>query len=504
MTALPPPATSAPARPQAAGRCPRLALSTAALAAVLLFAGCGSSGSGSDWPLPNADLGGTRAVHAGLDARNVSDLHVVWRFPLRSKATYAGLVAATPVVAGDRVYVQDLDSNVFALERDTGRPVWRHLFRSESGGPNGVAVARGRVVGNTATAAFALDEATGKLAWHTRLTTPKQPLTIAPVVAQDVVVTSTTGASPGGRGEVVGLDAKSGRVLWRFDTIAEPWPHPKLANGGGAWQTPTVDGSGHVWVGTANPNPWGGSKAFPNGGMYPGPVRWTDSLLELDLHTGKLLWSEQITPHDVRDYDFQDPPVLAGSLVVGAGKAGRVIAWKRSAHERVWSTAVGLHTNDTGPLPRHAVSVCPGLLGGVETPLAVSDGRVFAPVVDLCFRESALGTSLAGFLTTDYTKGRGGLVALDLKTGRRLWTHPLASPDFGCATVSNDVVFTITYAGTILALRSSNGETLWSAIAPAAVNACPAVAGKLLIVAAGAAYTQPRSEHDEVVAYGPS
>jgi alcohol dehydrogenase (cytochrome c) len=504
VTALPPPATSAPARPQAAERCPRLALSTAALAAVLLLAGCGSSGAGSDWPLPNADLGGTRAVHAGLDAQNVSGLHVVWRFPLRSRATYSGLVAATPVVAGGRVYVQDLDSNVFALERDTGRPVWRHLFRSESGGPNGVAVAGGRVYGNTATAAFALGETTGKLAWHTRLTTPKQPLTIAPVVAEGVVVTSTTGASRSGRGEVVGLDAKNGRVLWRFDTIAEPWAHPKLANGGGAWQTPTVDGSGHVWVGTANPNPWGGSKAFPNGGMYPGPVRWTDSLLELDLHTGKLLWSEQITPHDVRDYDFQDPPVLADSFVVGAGKAGRVIAWKRSTPARVWSTAVGLHANDTGPLPRHAVSVCPGLLGGVETPLAVADGRVFAPVVDLCFRESALGTSLAGFLTTDYTKGRGGLVALDLKTGRRLWTHRLASPDFGCATVSNDVVFTITYAGAILALRASNGETLWSAIAPAAVNACPAVSGKLLLVAAGAAYTQPRAEHDEVVAYGPS
>jgi alcohol dehydrogenase (cytochrome c) len=471
----------------------------------LASAGCGSSGAdSSDWPLPNADSSGTRAVHAGLDARNVHDLSVVWRFPLRSKPTYSGLVAATPVVAGERVYVQDLDSNVFALDRQTGRPVWRHLFRSESGGPNGVAVAGGRVYGNTATAAFALDGTTGKLVWQRRLTTARQPLTIAPAVAQGVVVTSTTGASPGGRGTIVALDAGDGRVLWRFDTIAEPWAHPKLTNGGGAWQTPTVDGAGHVWVGTANPNPWGGSTAFPNGGMYPGPVRFTDSLLELDLHTGKLLWSEQVTPHDVRDHDFQDPPVLAGSLVVGAGKAGRVIAWNRSTHARIWSAAVGVHRNDTGPLPRRAVPVCPGLLGGVETPLAVADGRVFAPVVDLCFPESALGTSLAGFLTADYASGKGELVALDLQTGARLWTRRLASPDFGCATVSNDVVFTVTYAGTVLALRASTGEVLWRATAPAAVNACPSVAGKLLIVAAGAAYTKPRTERDEVVAYGPS
>jgi len=477
--------------------------STAALAAVLVLAGCGSSYPGSGWPLPNGDLAGTRAVDAGLDSTNVPHLHVLWRFPLRSKPTFSGLVAATPVVAGERVYVQDLDSNVFALDRDTGRPVWRHLFRSQSGGPNGVAVASGRIYGNTATAAFALDATTGKLVWKRRLTTPKQPITIAPAVAQGVVVTSTTGASPGGRGAVVALDAGDGHVLWRFDTVAEPWAHPKLANGGGAWQTPTVDSSGHVWVGTANPNPWGGSKAFPNGGMYPGPVRWTDSLLELDLHTGALVWGEQVTPHDVRDYDFQDPPVLTGSLVVGAGKGGNVIAWNRSTHERVWTAPVGVHRNDTGPLPAKQVSVCPGLLGGVETPLAVADGRVFAPVVDLCFPESALGTSLAGFLTADYASGRGALAALDLKTGRRLWTRQLDSPDFGCATVSRDVVFTATYAGAVLALRASTGEVLWRANARAAINACPAVAGKLLIVAAGAAYTKPRTEQDEVVAYAP-
>ncbi len=505
MTALPPPATSARPWTRAAGRRPRPIASTAALAAVLLLAGCGSSSrAGSDWPLPNGDLAGTRAADADLNAANVPHLHVLWRFPLRSRPTFSGLVAATPVVAGNRVYVQDLDSNVVALDRDTGRQVWSHLFHSASGGPNGVSVAGGKVYGNTSTASFALDAKTGALVWRRPLTTTKQPITIAPAVAEGVVVTSTPGASPGGRGELIALDASNGRVLWRFDTVAEPWPHPKLTNGGGAWQTPTVDSSGHVWVGTANPNPWGGSKAFPNGGMYPGPVRWTDALLELDLHSGKLVWGVQVTPHDVRDHDFQDPPVLTGSLVVGAGKAGRVIAWDRTTHARVWSAAVGVHRNDTGPLPAKQVSVCPGLLGGVETPLAVADGRVFAPVVDLCFPESALGTSLAGFLTADYASGRGELAALDLKTGRRLWTRQLASPDFGCATVSQDVVFTATYAGTILALRASTGEVLWRATARAAINACPAVAGKLLIVAAGATYTRPRRDHDEVVAYAPA
>jgi alcohol dehydrogenase (cytochrome c) len=238
--------------------------------------------------------------------------------------------------------------------------------------------------------------------------------------------------------------------------------------------------------------------------MYPGPVPYTDSVLELDGRTGKLLWTAQATPHDVRDYDFQDPPVLTGSLVVGAGKGGRVIAWNRTTRAREWSTAVGLHSHDLGPLPVTPTKVCPGLLGGVETPLAVADGRVFVPVVNLCFTESAVGTSTAGFLTTDYTKGRGALVALDLKTGDRLWTRSLPSANFGCATVSNDVVFTATYAGTLLAVRASDGKLLWRAAAPAAINACPAVAGRLLVVAAGATYPQPRTSRNEVVAYAPA
>jgi hypothetical protein len=72
--------------------------------------------------------------------------------------------------------------------------------------------------------------------------------------------------------------------------------------------------------------------------------------------------------------------------VFGAGKAGRVIAWDRATRRRRWTGVVGLHRNDVGPLPRRRVTVCPGLLGGVETPMAYADGRLFVPVVDLCGR----------------------------------------------------------------------------------------------------------------------
>ncbi len=142
-----------------------------------------------------------------------------------------------------------------------------------------------------------------------------------------------------------------------------------------------------------------------------------------------MLWSDQVTPHDVRDYDFQLSPLLVGGMVIGAGKAGRVIAWDRTTGKRTWEAEVGIHRNDRGPLPTRPVSVCPGLLGGVETPMAVSEGRVFVPVVDLCFPESAYGLSSVKFYATDYSKGHGELVALDASSGRRLWTRPLSVPE---------------------------------------------------------------------------
>src|SRR5689334_23472230 len=54
--------------------------------------------------------------------------------------------------------------------------------------------------------------------------------------------------------------------------------------------------------------PWGGSSRRPNGGMYPGPVLYTDSLVVLDGATGALRWHDQVLPHDVRDYDLAATP----------------------------------------------------------------------------------------------------------------------------------------------------------------------------------------------------
>jgi outer membrane protein assembly factor BamB len=480
----------------------------AALASALagLLAACGGHAHAStSWTLPGADLAGTRAVAGtGLDAGNVSTLRVRWRFPLTTKPNFSGTFSSTPVADGDTIYVQDLGSNVFALDRATGAVRWSKRFNASNDGPNGLAVAGGRIYGATDDDAFALSESTGKELWHRHLTSAQEQfVNDAPVPWKGLVFLSTIGYAPRGRGAIYALDAATGAVRWKFVTIAKPWPHPLLSGGGGLWYPVSIDADGRLYAGNSNPSPWGGTPAFPNGALFPGPVPYTDSLLVLDAQTGRLLWHDQVTAHDVRDQDFQATPILARvggtDLVLGAGKAGRVIAWNRRTQARVWTTEVGVHRNDRGPLPRRRVTVCPGLLGGVETPMAYAQGRLFVPVVDLCGWGSATGReTLAGY---DPAKGRGRLVALDAATGRKLWERRFASPNFGCATVSNDVVFTATYDGMVYALDAADGRILWHARMRAGVNACPAVVGDALVVGAGV--RRPGGPPSELVAFGP-
>ncbi len=401
---------------------------------------------------------------------------------------YSGALTATPVVDNGVVYLQDMNSNVYAIDLKSGALRWRDQFSDTNMGPDGVAVVGDRVYGATDTSAFALSAATGKLLWTQDLVAPTQQyVNIAPQVANGVVYVATIGYPPGGAGVLYAIDAHTGRIRWKFDTIKVPWKVPALAGGGGSWYTPSVAGNVVYW-GTANPLPWGGSRRYPNGGAYAGPALYTDSLLALGAATGRLLWYDQVTRHDVRDQDLPLPPVLARlgrtPVVFDAGKAGIVIAWNRETHKRIWQSAVGLHRHDRGPLPTHTVLICPGLYGGVLTPIAYANGTLFVPVVDLCMRGSAYGYESLGAVNVT-RRGRGEFVAIDASSGRHLWTRKLPQPDFSCATAANGVVFTATFDGTVYGFDTRTGRTLWSTRMPAGINSCPSLTGNTLLVGAG-------------------
>jgi alcohol dehydrogenase (cytochrome c) len=451
----------------------------------------------------------TRAVESSpIGRKNVARLHVLWRtrFPnsavFRSETTpesIRGLVA-TPIVVGSKVYVQDSTSSVYAIDRATGKIVWEHRFRADNYGRNGLTYGPQRLYGSTDTTAFCLSATTGRLLWQHRLITPaEQYVDIAPLVANGLVYLATVGYPPGGRGVLYALDARTGATRWTFATIRGPWPHPTVAGGGGAWYTPSVDAKGNVYFGIANPYPLGGTRAFPNGAAYGGDALYTDSLVYLNGRTGRLLWYDQVTPRDTRDYDFQLPAILAGDEVLDAGKGGLVLAWNASSHKRLWETAVGRHLNDKGPLPTHRVTVCPGFFGGVETPIAYAGNEVYVPVVDLCARGS--GSGYQAIATLDPTRGRGEFLALDARTGKLAWRRLLPQPDFGCATVADGVVFTSTFDGRLYGFDTRTGATLWQTRAPAGIAGCPALSGDLLLVPAGAGSTRRLHPKYQLVAY---
>jgi outer membrane protein assembly factor BamB len=452
------------------------------------------------WGYPNVNLSNTRDVSGPIDGASVSSLGVAWTLPITGQGPY-GSYASTPVISDGVVYSQDLASNVQAIDLQTGRVLWTTSFESPDQGPNGLVVAGGRVYGATSTSAFSLDEQTGGKVWSVTLVrNAKEGIDMAPGYHNGIVYVSTVpgNASQFYTGEGVGvlwaLDGTTGRTLWRFDT-APPglWGHPSVNSGGGLWYPPAFDEQGFMYFGVGNPAPFPGTSRYPWGSSRPGPNLYTDSLVKLNAQTGKLQWYYQLTPHDLYDWDLQDPPILVNEdgrqLVVEAGKAGIVLGIDSESGKLLWRRSVGIHNGhdqDSVHAMRHEYSklksqetVYPGTLGGVIAPMAASGSTVFVPVVNLPVTLSEQTVTQEGPNMT------GELVAIDVATGSVKWDSKFPSAAFAAATAVNELVFVPTLDGTLYALDANTGNIVWKTKLPAGTISGVSVNGDTLIAGAG-------------------
>ena len=481
----------------------RLPLLAVVVAVGAILVGCGSSDDSSSSgdvnfkgdALSNVDAASTRAVESKIDSGNVSELEEAWSMPVEGVGVY-GSYASTPVIVNGVIYSQDLESNVEAIDLESGDVLWTKKWESPSHGPNGLAVADGHVYGATASEAFALDQETGKTAWQVDL---EGAIDMAPGVNDGTVYVSTVPETPaaeyeaGAVGTLWAMDGKTGKKLWHWDTVPKTlWGKPKVNSGGGLWYPPSFDSKGFVYAGTGNPAPLPGTKSEPFGSSRPGPNLYADSLVKLDPKTGKLVWYYQETPHNIYDWDFQNSPIIAKAggkeVAIGSGKSGFVVAVDMKTGKPVWRTSVGKHNGHDkdnilamkGEYDKIKTGeVFPGAIGGVVALAAADDKRIYVPIVNHSL------TLLNGGETTEESAATGEVAALDLKTGKIVWTAEMAQPAYGSLVVSNDIVFATTADGVVHALDSAKGGEVWQAALPSGTNAGVMVSGDMLVTGAG-------------------
>jgi outer membrane protein assembly factor BamB len=489
----------------------------AALVGLLAAAGCSGSGDeddstqpppgdapaassvgGGEWLYAKGDQFATRTAHdSRIDSSTVESLEVAWTYEVEPIQPN-GAFATAPLVVDGVVWIEDLLSNVYGLDLATGEEI--SLIRNDrfNYGPNGVAVDSGTIfagVGGQSINAY--DLATEEVIWENRLVdlTPGN-INMQPVVADGKVFASTTSlGGSGSRGTLYALDPDTGDVIWSFDTIesVDLWGQPEVNGGGGSWYPPAIDvEAGTVYWGTSNPYPWPGTEGFANASSRPGDNRWTNSTLALDIDSGELQWGFQHRPHDLFDLDtqlaavatYEDGDGETDKVVVISGKFGRVRGMDPESGEMLWDTPVGIHENDDLQEFEGSLQVYPGNVGGVTTPLAVSDGVAYVAMVNApTFLESP---------DTDFTLGGpdlsvdpGQIVAIDVSDGSILWDVETDGPTFGGTTVVNDLVFGSVLSGEIFALDRDTGEVVWSDQLPAGTNGWPAIVEDTIIVPAG-------------------
>ena len=229
-----------------------------------------------------------------INAGNVKQLKVAWMHqPGRSTRGLQSM----PLVADGTLYYSGSYSRVFALDGATGQVKWTFfpkldddLVKAQTHSPynRGIALGHGKVfVGTVDGRLIALDMATGKQAWDTKLIDSKK-LTVgftgAPLVVKDKVIIGSQGGEWPWRGPIFGVDANTGEKKWEFFTVAgteeakATWGDDSWrTGGGGGWMPGTYDAQTNtVWWGTGNPAPlydWAGPKW-----KTEGPASWRQSL----------------------------------------------------------------------------------------------------------------------------------------------------------------------------------------------------------------------------------
>jgi polyvinyl alcohol dehydrogenase (cytochrome) len=426
------------------------------------------------------------AASAGLTSSDVPALKLKWAFNLGAVT----IARSQPTIVGGRVYIATVTGAVFALDAATGCTHWGFKANQVRSG-----VAIGEADGTPAVffpdaggTVYALNAATGAVIWQVRSVDHMATMaTATPRVHNGVVYQPLSsfeevlGGNPNYpcctfRGSVVALDAATGKKIWQTFTIPEtPEPTRKTAtgtqqygpSGAGIWSTPTIDEQRRVlYVST------GDNYSDP-------PTKTSDAVLAMNLETGALLWSRQMTENDAfnigcstpqrancpkangPDFDFGQPPILVRldgekrALVI-AQKSGVVHALDPDQNGALlWQTRAGEGT----------------ALGGSQWGSASDGEKIYVAISDVGIGTKPDATVPQGFRSVLDPKKGGGLHALDLKSGKIVWSakpSPCVEGRTNCSpaqsaavTAIPGVVFSGSIDGHLRAYSTATGAVTW-------------------------------------------
>jgi len=414
----------------------------------------------------------------GFRISDIPKLRLRWAFGIPN----ASISFAQPAVVNGHVFLGTASSAVYSLDAKTGCTDW--VFQASAGVRNGISIGMppglsryAAFFGDLSANVYAVDAGTGTLIWKTNVEHFRGArITGSPVLYENRLYVPISIIEEGlavdpkyeccrARPSVVALDASTGKEIWRHYTIDEE-AHRTGKNpigtqlwgpsGASVWSAPTLDPQQHsLYVGTGN--------------NFSSPATNTsDAILALSMDTGKLLWSRQITADDTYnvacvsvdqsncpkpagpDWDFGSSPILvklaSGKRALLAGqKSGVVTALDPDNRgEILWQTRIGRG----------------GWIGGIEWGPATDGVKLYAALSDMWWLADRVFDPQRG----------GGLYALDIATGAKVWTAPPPSCEGrkNCSPAQSaavsavpGVVFSGSEDGHIRAYSSENGEIIW-------------------------------------------
>jgi len=458
-----------------------------------------------------------------IDKTNVKRLVPVWSLSLDNQWGEQ----AQPIVYNGVMYVTDARSTV-AIDVATGKQIWKTPVEWLPETPRvvccgvsnkGAAIYNGKVFRTTLDAfVVALDAKTGKEVWKQKVAEWRDgySMTVAPLVANGVLITGISGAEFGIRGFIDGWNPETGEHLWRRFTIPargergnDTWPQDSNAweiGGGSAWITGSYDPElDLMYWGTGNPAPWA-SQSRPGDNLY------TSSVLAMRPKTGEIVWHYQFTPNDAYDYDACWELIIA-DLKIGGNQRKVVMQLNRNGfvyvidrtngglisakpYEKVnWASHVDQETGrpvetevarklrageqvEHWPSTRGAKN-WPHAAFNPETGLLYAntnhEGRLYKHLPIGPFVKGERYQFIENLAKPSEGEPIGHVDAIDPLTGQQKWRVPLTDFQNWSAMLAtgSGLLFTGRETGEFVALDADTGKTLWQFQTSSGINAQP-------------------------------